>query len=204
MDVEPIYCAEQIHIPPDLADVLKAFTKEVLRHQPADLIQFSAKYFANLAAVTQTQSSDSLPTKEQLQRVWERTREAESMSRDAVAGACSAAGISEGTTEKAWKLGNWGGSVNPKEVLVLLITMTAPNFLSVVEYLFLVCGDEAGTLPRELFLELFGILAARDQDVTTTFAAELSRDLASQGAERVTFKDIAENELVQELVSRLY
>jgi hypothetical protein len=29
MDVEPIYCAEQIHIPPDLADVLKAFTKEV-------------------------------------------------------------------------------------------------------------------------------------------------------------------------------
>jgi hypothetical protein len=29
MDLEPIYCAEQISVPPDLADILKAYTKEV-------------------------------------------------------------------------------------------------------------------------------------------------------------------------------
>jgi hypothetical protein len=70
--VSPIYCAEQvrealvqrrscsvrnsrrafmadhtkptqIHVPADLGDVLKAFTKEVIRRQPADLVQFSAE-----------------------------------------------------------------------------------------------------------------------------------------------------------------
>jgi hypothetical protein len=204
MDVEPIYCAEQIHIPPDLADVLKAFTKEVLRHQPADLLQFSAQYFSNLAAVTRTHSSDSLPTLEQLQRVWMHIQGHASMSRDAVAAVCSAAGISEGTTEKAWKLGTWGAAVEPRAVLILLITMTAQSFLAVVEALFLVCGEPDGTLAVPLFEELFGILAARDQDVTPTFATELARDLASQGAERVSFKDIESNQLVQELVSRLY
>lgn len=33
----------QIKVPPNLADVLKAFTKEVIRQQPADILEFSAK-----------------------------------------------------------------------------------------------------------------------------------------------------------------
>jgi hypothetical protein len=33
----------QIHVPADLGDILKAFTKEVIRKQPADLLQFSAQ-----------------------------------------------------------------------------------------------------------------------------------------------------------------
>jgi hypothetical protein len=34
---------EQIVVPVDLADILKAYTKEVIRRQPADLLEFSAK-----------------------------------------------------------------------------------------------------------------------------------------------------------------
>jgi hypothetical protein len=94
--------------------------------------------------------------------------------------------------------------VEPRAVLILLITMTAQSFLAALETLFLVCGEPDGTLAVPLFEELFGILAARDQDVTPTFASELARELASQGAERVSFKDIESNQLVQELVSRLY
>lgn len=33
----------QIVVPADLADVLKAYTKEVIRRQPENLIEFSAK-----------------------------------------------------------------------------------------------------------------------------------------------------------------
>jgi hypothetical protein len=33
----------QIVVPPDLADVLKAYTKDVIRNQPTDLIAYSAK-----------------------------------------------------------------------------------------------------------------------------------------------------------------
>eukprot|EP00983_Pelagomonas_calceolata_P081120 1155435-Pelagomonas_calceolata.AAC.1 len=35
--------AEQIVVPADLADILKAYTKEVIRRQPENLIEFSAK-----------------------------------------------------------------------------------------------------------------------------------------------------------------
>jgi len=35
--------AEQIVIPADLADILKAYTKEVIRRQPDNLVEFSAK-----------------------------------------------------------------------------------------------------------------------------------------------------------------
>lgn len=34
---------EQIAIPTDLADILKAYTKEVIRRQPENLVDFSAK-----------------------------------------------------------------------------------------------------------------------------------------------------------------
>lgn len=77
MDLEPIYCAEQVTsnnshdawqvfcrcrlchlvaklqicVPPELSEVLKAYTKEVIRRQPEDLVEFSAYYFANLANI---------------------------------------------------------------------------------------------------------------------------------------------------------
>ncbi len=38
----------QIVVPPDFADVLKAYTKEVIRRQPEDILEFSVAYFANL------------------------------------------------------------------------------------------------------------------------------------------------------------
>lgn len=46
LDNDPIYCAEQIVIPPDLGDILKAYAKEVIRNEPEDIFEFSAKYFA--------------------------------------------------------------------------------------------------------------------------------------------------------------
>mmetsp|Transcript_1208 Transcript_1208/g.2611 ORF Transcript_1208/g.2611 Transcript_1208/m.2611 type:complete len:218 (+) Transcript_1208:48-701(+) len=48
LDVEPMYCAEQINIPENLGEVLKAYAKEVIRQQPADIFEFSAAYFAQL------------------------------------------------------------------------------------------------------------------------------------------------------------
>jgi hypothetical protein len=44
MDAEPLYCAEQIVVPPALPDIMKAWTKEVIRSNPANIYEFSAKY----------------------------------------------------------------------------------------------------------------------------------------------------------------
>lgn len=39
---EPYYCSEQIHIPPELPDILKQFTKAAIRTQPKDALAWSA------------------------------------------------------------------------------------------------------------------------------------------------------------------
>jgi hypothetical protein len=48
LDTEPMYCAEQINIPDNLGEILKAYAKEVIRQQPDNLYEFSARYFAQV------------------------------------------------------------------------------------------------------------------------------------------------------------
>jgi hypothetical protein len=48
LDTEPLYSAEQIVVPADLPEILKQFTKEVVRNQPEDIPAFAANYFASL------------------------------------------------------------------------------------------------------------------------------------------------------------
>jgi hypothetical protein len=46
MDIEPLYCAEQIAVPESLPDVLKRWTKAAIRENPADIVAWSAEYVA--------------------------------------------------------------------------------------------------------------------------------------------------------------
>jgi Ca2+-binding EF-hand superfamily protein len=51
MDTDVLYSAEQIRIPSDLAAVLKAYTKEIMRVHPHDVARYSANYFAERACL---------------------------------------------------------------------------------------------------------------------------------------------------------
>merc|ERR1711959_523095 len=58
LDVAPIYCAEQIEVPEDLPDILKEWSKSVLRaniESREQLFAFSAEYFGNLSAASGTE-----------------------------------------------------------------------------------------------------------------------------------------------------
>jgi hypothetical protein len=44
MDSEPLYSVQQIKVPDALPDILKEWTKEVIRANPADIIVWSAEY----------------------------------------------------------------------------------------------------------------------------------------------------------------
>lgn len=48
LETEPMYCAEQINIPDNLGEILKAYAKEVIRQQPGNIYEFSARYFAQV------------------------------------------------------------------------------------------------------------------------------------------------------------
>ncbi|XP_004625346.1 ropporin-1-like protein [Octodon degus] len=58
---DTMFCAQQIHIPPELPDILKQFTKAAIRTQPADLLQWSAGYFLALS------QGDPLPIKDRVE-----------------------------------------------------------------------------------------------------------------------------------------
>ncbi|XP_069818895.1 ropporin-1-like protein [Dendropsophus ebraccatus] len=58
---EPMFCAQQINIPPELPDLLKQFTKAAIRTQPHDVLQWSAAYFSSLSR------GEPLPVKERVE-----------------------------------------------------------------------------------------------------------------------------------------
>ncbi|XP_012505460.1 PREDICTED: ropporin-1-like protein [Propithecus coquereli] len=58
---DTMFCAQQIHIPPELPDILKQFTKAAIRTQPADVLQWSAGYFTALSR------GDPLPVKDRIE-----------------------------------------------------------------------------------------------------------------------------------------
>ncbi|XP_065886117.1 ropporin-1-like protein [Dysidea avara] len=61
-DTSPLYCVEQIKIPPLLPNILKDFTKAAIVTQPPDLLEWSAAYFKALAA------GEVAPVKDRLDR----------------------------------------------------------------------------------------------------------------------------------------
>jgi len=47
--MDKLYSADQIQVPAELPSILKAYTKEVIRYNPKDIVAFSRDYFASLA-----------------------------------------------------------------------------------------------------------------------------------------------------------
>ena len=45
-----IFSAEQIVVPEELPEILKDFSKEVIRNNPPDIVKFSREYFTRKAA----------------------------------------------------------------------------------------------------------------------------------------------------------
>jgi len=190
MDLEPIYCAEQIVVPADLADILKAYTKEVVRRQPEDLLEFSAIYFANLANVSGG-AADSVipPALQELRQVFEMVRTTQLVQLEAFVSYCTNAGIASTTLDAMFRLGEFSDDmVNPKEPLVLLLTMTDSTFMGVVAGLFDVFGED-GYLDVVDFLSLFEVLVAQDAAMDETFLPSLTAAVTAAALERISMAE---------------
>jgi len=179
MDLEPIYCAEQIVVPPDLADILKAYTKEVVRRQPEDLLEFSAIYFANLANVSGGPADSVIPPSlAELRQVYDMVKSVGLVQLEELVSLCTNAGIASTTLDAMFRLGDFQGDmVDPKEPLVLLLTMTDSTFMGVVSAIFEVFGEE-GYIEAPEFLSLFQFMASQDSSMDPTFIENLQAGLA--------------------------
>ena len=147
MDIEPIYCAEQIKIPPNLADALKAYTKEVIRAEPEDIIAFSVNYFTKLADASTDLVVDATPDLEQIKEVNATMAQIESPSASDFAKVCTQCGISPEILERAFTLEST--DFDSANAVVLLLTMVASNLENLLELTFDVLGSELGLGRRE-------------------------------------------------------
>ena len=57
-----IFCAEQIEVPDALPEILKNYSKAVIRNNPENIISFSRKYFEDLKAERDKNKKDSEET----------------------------------------------------------------------------------------------------------------------------------------------
>eukprot|EP00899_Mesostigma_viride_P001206 jgi/Mesvir1/11086/Mv02460-RA.1 len=201
MDVEPIYCAEQILVPPDLGDILKAYYKEVLRKQPENILEFSARYFADLAAVSGPDDEPPVPTVEELRLAYAQLRTTEVISKSDVKNILTKCGVHATIQEKVLRVVTKEDNdmVDPKELVVMLLTTSQDSFLGVVHSLFEVFGTKHKlTVPS--IIHLLGYLAKRDRDISQNFLEELEADLGTQEME-INYADFSEHPMVKALVS---
>ncbi len=57
-----IFCAEQIEVPDALPEILKNYSKAVIRNNPENIISFSRKYFEDLKAERDKDKKESEAT----------------------------------------------------------------------------------------------------------------------------------------------
>ena len=57
-----IFCAEQIEVPDALPEILKNYSKAVIRENPENIISFSRRYFENLKAERDKNQKESEAT----------------------------------------------------------------------------------------------------------------------------------------------
>ena len=57
-----IFCAEQIEVPDALPEILKNYSKAVIRENPENIISFSRRYFENLKAERDKNKKESEAT----------------------------------------------------------------------------------------------------------------------------------------------
>ena len=185
MDIEPIYCAEQIKIPPNLADALKAYTKEVIRANPEDIIAFSCNYFTKLADYSSNLVVDATPDLDQIKQVSATMAQIESSTAGDFAKVCTQVGISPEILERAFTLDS--PDFDSANAVVLLLTMVSSNLENLLELTFEVLGSEHH-LPVSKITGILEFLSTRDESVTASMKDKLKAAL--EGKEVASINEI--------------
>ena len=55
-----IYCAEQIVVPDELPNILKHYSKAVIKDNPTNIVSYSAQYFKGLLDQQKNQARDHI------------------------------------------------------------------------------------------------------------------------------------------------
>ncbi|KAJ1565758.1 Ropporin-1-like protein [Nowakowskiella sp. JEL0078] len=205
---ESLYCAEQIKIPSDLPDILKNYTKHILRAQPSDIIAASAEYFGRLAK-QRIQVAGKRVTNMQLEALFSKfvSRDIVMIVRKEIEEACSIIGIPFAQVNDTLtyvrilvqsisqlyllclkSLGAWsvGDRVPWLKFWAFLVASASGTLVATMENVCKIVGD-AGLVPIEIATEVLLALSEIDKDVDIGKITLLVTNIRQQ----VTGKDIS-------------
>ncbi|ORY30456.1 hypothetical protein BCR33DRAFT_703407 [Rhizoclosmatium globosum] len=159
---EPLYCAEQIKIPADLPDILKNYTKHIIRTQPTDIMTSSAEYFTRLSK-QRTQMGKKL-TNHQLEAFYIKVSklDRDQLTRKEIEEACSHATVTPSQVADIITAGGWTGEKIPwLKFWALLVASASGTFIGTIESVILLLSDN-GVLPSAPLTEIMQFMAERD------------------------------------------
>jgi hypothetical protein len=102
---------------------------------------------------------------------------------------------------QVWQLGNFGtdAKLNPLEVLVLMLTMTANELPTVISNMFRAFGGEGSRLETPTFVQLVTLLSKWDSSLTVQKCNALKESV--EGSETLVFRDVKDLPVLQELLT---
>ncbi|KAJ3207406.1 Ropporin-1-like protein [Entophlyctis luteolus] len=178
---EPIYCAEQIKIPADLPDILKNYTKHIIRTQPADIMTCSAEYFARLAK-QRTQMGKKL-TNHQLEAFYLKVSklDRDMITRKEIEDACNHASVTSVQVNDVITLGGWNGEKIPwLKFWALLVASASGTLVATIESVCHLLSDN-GIVPTGPLMEIITFMSERDPSQDSSKIQNLLKTIGSSG-----------------------
>ncbi|KAI9006064.1 hypothetical protein BC832DRAFT_556040 [Gaertneriomyces semiglobifer] len=201
MQAEPLYTAEQIRIPPELPDILRNFTKYIIRTQPANIFEASAEYFGRLSKQgTAGETGTSRVVQSQLEAFYNKfsSRADAVVSRKDIDDECSAMLISPATVADIVRLGGWDGEKIPwMKFWSLLVASSAGTLTATIETVLNVIGD-SGRVRLAPVIEVMQYLAEQDQTIDKQQVQEVMRGVMVSGGDDYDiqqFMDVVRREI---------
>ncbi|KAJ3385766.1 Ropporin-1-like protein [Lobulomyces angularis] len=175
---ETMYCAEQIRIPPDLPEILKNYTKYVIKNQPSDIITASAEYFGRLAKQRiKAFNSTKRVTNQQLEAIYKKLTNPDlnfPQSKKSLESICT--DVPYAQIADIVTLGGWSDEVPWLKFWALLVAAAAGTIHSTVEVVCEILGDN-GSISATPFLEIFQFLTERDPEIPKSASQKILQNL---------------------------
>lgn len=192
-----MYCAEQIQVPPDLPPILKAYSKDVIRAAPKDLIAFSVEYFKKMVEEPPVSSAGYRITLSELQDLQEALatvlKSQTELKRVDYQVACESLGFSPDVLANILRLG-----FVDKEVIDIYLfmgiasTLVSPNFEKTVLNLFKIFEDEQcqSKIPTAAFINFYEFMAAKDPSIPATNLQKLKDEATEEAIDAQLYQRI--------------
>ncbi|KAJ3028237.1 Ropporin-1-like protein [Rhizophlyctis rosea] len=173
---DPLKSTEPVRVPADLPDILKAYTKHIIKTQPKDILASSADRLARQKATT----GDKLDIGH-LESFYSKFygSEKKDVNRRDVDDAARTAGVQAGQVTEAVSLGAWTRDAIPwLKLWTLLCAATSGTFLSTVMTVCDIMGDKGKVMTAPV-IEVLQYLSTMDQNVDQAQVDAVVRSLSN-------------------------